>query len=159
MAGVRDAGRLRLRVIGPAPGELRYVDDASATVIGGNLVFVCSGSAAFDGQSGWSELSGKWTCGVDALVAGFRRTGQPLDAWSERLMADEGIIERLELPGDGTWRWSYRGRSPYAGGEVRTVVVLDPMTGQLRSAQRSDPTGDTTYGISYSEVFPAIAVP
>ena len=158
-AGVTDAGRLRLRVIGPAPGELRYVEKASATAIGGEVVFVCSGGTAYDGQSGWMAVPGAWSCGVDALVAGFRLTGQPLDAWSAELSPDEEIMERVELLGDGTWRWSYRGRSPFAGGLVRTMIVVDPASGQLRSASRSDPTGQTTYGISYAEAFPAIVVP
>jgi hypothetical protein len=86
-------------------------------------------------------------------------TGQPLDAWSADLPPDEEIEESLSVTPDGTWMWDYRGRNPFAGGRVRTTVVLDPATGQIRSASRIDPTGETTYGISYVESFPAIRLP
>jgi hypothetical protein len=156
---VHTAGRLRIRVIGPAPGELRYEVDASATVINGNVVFVCRDGRAYDGQSAWMEVPGSWTCGAAALVAGFRQTGQPLDAWSPELPPDEEIEQSVTLRADGTWQWEYRGRNPFAGGRVHTLVVLDPADGQIRSASRIDPTGETTYGISYSESFPRIAIP
>jgi hypothetical protein len=127
-------------------------------VIDGDVVFVCRDGKAYDGQSGWMEVPGDWTCGTGALAAGFRLTGQPLDAWGPSLPPDEAIVESVVVA-DGLWRWEYRGRNPFAGGAVRTSVVLDPATGQIRSASRSDPTGDTTYGISYRESFPSIAVP
>jgi hypothetical protein len=156
---IRSSGRLRVRVIGPAPGELLYELNASATAIDGEVVFVCRDGQAFDGQSGWIEVPGSWTCGADALVAGFRTTGQPLDAWSPELPPDEDIEETLTVAADGTWRWDYSARNPFAGGRVRTIVILDAATGQIRSASRLDPTGETTYGISYSTSFPAIRVP
>jgi hypothetical protein len=125
----------------------------------GQVVFVCRDGHAWDNQSGWVEVPGTWSCGRDALVSGFRLTGQPLDAWSRDLPPDESIVERVSLQGDGTWRWDYEARNPFVGGAVRTVVVLDPATGEIRSAQRIDPMGETTYGVSYSEAFPPIAVP
>ena len=156
---VEEAGRLRVRVIGPAPGELRYQPDRSATAIDGLVVFVCIDGRAYDGQSGFTELPGTWTCGPEALVRGFRQAGQPLDAWNAELPPDQGIEETIALEPDGTWRWGYRARSLFAGGEVLTTVMLDPAIGQIRSASRTDPTGDTTYGLSYTEPFPDIALP
>lgn len=103
-------------------------------------------------------MPGDWTCGTGALVAGFRQTGQPLDAWGPSLPPDDGIEESVVVA-NGLWRWEYRGRNPFAGGTVRTVVLLDPATGEIRSASRSDGTGETTYGISYRESFARIAVP
>jgi hypothetical protein len=158
-SAVEASSRLRVRVIGPAPGELRYQSDRSATVIDGNVVFVCLDGRAYDGQSGFEELPGAWTCGSGALVRGFRLMGQALDAWNAELPPDQDIVEVLTLEADGTWRWDYRARNPFAGGDVRTVVVIDPASGQIRSASRTDPTGATTYGISYSEAFAAIALP
>lgn len=156
---VATSGRLRIRVIGPSPGELRYQPAASATVVDGAVVFVCLGGRAYDGQSGFTEVPGDWRCGTDALVRGFRLAGQPLDAWSSDLPLDQGISEAVEALPDGTWRWTYRATNPVFGGEVRATVVVDPSTGEIRSASRRDPTGDTTYGISYREAFPEIRLP
>lgn len=158
-ASVERAGRLRIRVIGPSPGELRYEPERSATVIDGSVVFVCTGGAAYDGQSGFAVVPGEWTCGAQALVAGFRRTGQPLDAWGPGLPDDSEIRESVALAEDGTWRWDYAAVNPFAGGDVRTTVSIDPATGEIRSASRRDPVGSTTYGISYQERFPPIALP
>jgi hypothetical protein len=158
-SGIERHGRLRIRVIGPAPGELRYELDASATVIDGTVVFVCVDEGAFDGQSGFEALPGAWSCGVAALQQGLRTTGQPLDAWSDELPEDDGIRETVVRTADGLWQWDYRAINPFAGGEVRTRIVVDPADGEIRSGSRSDPIGDTTYGISYAETFPPIALP
>jgi hypothetical protein len=122
-------------------------------------VFVCRDGQAFDGQSAWMQLPGSWKCGRQALVNGFRLTGQPLDAWSDALPADSAISETVAHGDPGTWRWAYRARNPFVGGDVQTTVVLDARTGQIRSAERVDPVGRTTYGISYVEAFGRIAVP
>jgi len=156
---VERAGRLRIQVVGPSPGELRYQPDRSATVIDGAIVFVCLDGGAYDGQSGFEQIPGAWSCGTEALVRGFRQMGQPLDAWSPELESDEGIEESVAVAEDGTWRWEYGASSPLVGGEVRASLVLDPASGQIRSASRTDPTGSTTYTISYSEPFPPIVLP
>jgi hypothetical protein len=125
----------------------------------GSITFVCTGDRAYDGQDGFSRLPGKWECGSTALVSGFRRFGQPVDSWGKESPADRGIREELILNGDGSWEWRYSATSNVYGGAVRTSVLLDPATGEILRASRTDPLGDTTYGISYSEQFPPIAVP
>ena len=60
---------------------------------------------------------------------------------------------------DGRWRWDYRGTSAYYGGRVTASVTLDPATGRIVKASRTDPTGDTTYHLEYGATFPPIAVP
>ncbi len=143
---------------GPSPGVLRYEPTASATAIDGKLTFVCVDSQALDGQSGWLPVPGDWTCGPDALVRGFRSIGQPLDAWSPGLPKDSAIKETTETMKDGHWRLTYRARSPY-GGSVTTRIVVDPTTGRIASASRSDSTGTTAYAFDYEATFPAIAAP
>lgn len=160
LAGIRDAGRVRLTVIGSSPGVLRYEPDASATVVDGAVVFICADGAAFDGQGGaFIVVPGTWECGGAALVGGFRNTGQPVDAWGEGLLTDASIAERTSLEPDGRWRWEYEARSAVFGGTVTTTVWVDPLSGRLLDARRSDPTGETRYGISYSETFPPITRP
>lgn len=156
--GLRAAGHLRIEVVGPSAGELRYEAEASATAQDGTLVFVCIGGKAYDGQSGWAEVPGSWTCGAEAIVNGFRTLGQPIDAWSADLPADSGIEETIALTPEGLWVWTYRAASPFSG-KVSTIVTLDPTTGWIVSAGRTDDTGETTYGISYAETFPPIAKP
>lgn len=154
-----EAGRVEVTVAGPSPGRLRYQPTASATVIGGDPTFVCVDGAAYDGQSGWDSVPGSWTCGVEALVRGFRTIGQPLDAWSSALPADAEIDEETALVGaDLDWRWSYRARSPFAG-QVKTVLVVDPATGRILSARRIDAAGETEYRFDYASSFPAIEAP
>ena len=158
--GLDEAGRLRITVIGPSPGVLRYQPDASATVADGNVVFVCVGDRAWDGQGGsFVAVPGAWECGAGALVDGFRNSGQPVDAWSRDLPADQSIVEQVTLEPDGRWRWEYRARSLAFGGTVTTTVWVDPASGRILDARRSDPTGETRYGISYSEAFPPIVAP
>ncbi len=158
--GLDEAGRLRITVIGPSPGVLRYQPDASATVADGQVVFVCTGGRAWDGQGGsFVAVPGAWECGAGALVDGFRNSGQPVDAWSRDLPADQSIVEQVTLEPDGRWRWEYRARSLAFGGSVTTTVWVDPASGRILDARRSDPTGETRYGISYSETFPPIVAP
>jgi uncharacterized protein YceK len=152
-------GHLRIRVIGPSPGELRYEPAASATVASGQLTFVCVGGKAYDGQSSFEPVPGSWECGTKALVHGFRGAGLPLDAWNDSLPPDSEIRESVKVLEDGTWRWSYSGLNPVFGGQIRATVVVDAATGEIRSASRQDPTGATTYGISYAETFPKIVRP
>jgi hypothetical protein len=158
-ATIRDAVRVTVRVTGPSPGTLRYEPEASATVIGGSLVFVCRDSSAYDGQNGFRQVPGTWTCGVAALVSGFRTTGQPLDAWSQTLPLDTNVNETTQVLPDGRWRWAYQGRNPVFGGQIRAEVIVDPATGRIVSASRTDPTGTTTYLLDYAASFPPIIVP
>ncbi len=147
-------------MIGPSPGVLRYQPDASATVADGQVVFVCVGAKAWDGQGGsFVAVPGAWDCGAGALVGGFRNTGQPVDAWSKNLPTDRSIVEQTALEPDGRWRWEYRARSLAFGGTVTTTVWADPASGRILDARRSDPTGETRYGISYSVTFPPIVAP
>lgn len=155
----RDATPLRIRATGPTPGELRYEAERSATILGEALGFVCHDGRARDGQSGFDELPGSWSCGVDALVRGFRLLGQPLDAWSAELPPDAGIVETVGLEPDGTWRWDYAATNPFVGGSVAAVVILDPATGRIVRASRTDPTGPTTWAIDYEADVPAIDPP
>jgi hypothetical protein len=151
---------MRLTVIGPSPGVLRYEPAASATVVDGQLVFICANGSAYDGQGGsFIAVPGAWTCGGPALVAGYRNTGQPVDAWSGDSPTDAAITETAALEPDGRWRWDYAGQSAVYGGAVRSTVWVDPVGGRILEARRSDPTGETTYGISYDEAFPPIAAP
>lgn len=160
LRGLATTGRLRINVIGPNAGVLRYEPDASETVADGKVVFVCVGGAAFDGQGGtFVAAPGSWECGGGALVGGFRNTGQPVDAWGDSLPTDSAITERTALEPDGRWRWDYTAESPVFGGQVTTTVWVDPATGRILDARRTDPTGSTRYGISYDEVFPPISRP
>lgn len=160
LRGLDEAGRLRVTVIGPSPGVLRYEPEASATVAEGTVVFICADGGAFDGQGGsFTPVPGFWDCGGPAFVSGFRRSGQPLDAWSDDLPTDDSIVETTALEPDGRWRWDYQARSAVFGGTVTATVWVDPVSGQIRDARRTDPTGDTRYGISYGETFPPIIPP
>lgn len=158
-AAIVEAGSLELVAIGPSPGVLRYTADASATVADGEITFVCVDQKAYEGASGgFSQLPGAWTCGAGALVEGFRRNGQPLDAWNESVPG-ESSRETLGLTVDGAWTWTYDASSATYGGSVRATVVLDPTTGQIREARRIDPLGDTTYAVTYGASFPPIVAP
>jgi len=157
--GIAAAGRLAVTVEGPNPGELRFEARASATIVDGAPGFVCVGGRAYDGQSAWTEVRGDWTCGADAFAAGFRNLGQPIDAWSDSVPRDDAIRETVRVTADGRWRWDYRGTSAYFGGRVTASALLDPATGRIVQASRTDPTGDTTYHLRYGASFPPIAVP
>jgi hypothetical protein len=85
--------------------------------------------------------------------------GQPIDAWSRNLPLDTGVTESVEVTVDGGWRWIYTGRNAIFGGTVRTEITLDPVTGRIVAASRSDPIGRTDYAVDYGVVFPPIAVP
>jgi hypothetical protein len=114
---------------------------------------------AYEGASGgFSALPGSWTCGAGALVEGFRRNGQPLDAWNETIPTDSSR-ETLGLAPNGDWTWQYDGSSATYGGSVRTAVVLDPATGQIREASRIDPLGETAYAVTYGLSLPPIVAP
>ena len=152
------AGKVRVTIAGPSPGELRFQATASATAIDGALTFVCVNGQALDGQSGWLPVPGDWTCGPEALVWGYRTIGQPLDAWSAALPRDSGIKESIEVTSAGLWRWTYRATSPFAG-RVTTRVLVEPATGRVASATRSDGVGKTDYTFDYGATFPTIAAP
>lgn len=156
--GIRAAGRLEVGIDGPNAGTLRYQADASATVIEGVVGFVCIARRAYDGQSGFTQIPGSWTCGAAALVAGFRKIGQPLDAWNATVPADDARRESVTVRGD-TWTWSYRATSPFYGGRVTAVVTIDRRTLRVTAATREDPTGVTKYSFRYGADFAAIAVP
>jgi len=156
--GVDAAGRVAVVVRGPSSGEIRYEAAASATAIDGQVTFVCHGGRAWDGQSGFAEVPGTWTCGSDALVRGFRLMGQPLDAWSPELPSDQRIRETVTVSG-GRWTWTYRATSPTAGGAVATTVSLDLASGRITAAARTDPVGRTIYAVGYEASFPEITQP
>jgi hypothetical protein len=153
-------GRLSIAVRGEFAAELRYEPTASATVVDGSLQFVCRAGRAYDGQAGFSQLDGRWACGSDALVRGFRTMGQPVDAWSPDLPLDSTVRETYDALDDGSWRWRYRAENPILGeGQIRVSVVIDPTTGRILTASRSDPLGTTTWTPTYGASFPSIAVP
>jgi hypothetical protein len=145
---------------GDEAAHLRYEPSASATVAGGDLVFVCIGGRAYEGASaGFSELPGRWSCGGPALVAGFRRNGQPIDAWNETIASDDRIRESATLAADGSWLWAYEATSDAYGGRVETVVTLGPASGRIGTATRTDPLGTTTYTFTYGAAFPPVEAP
>lgn len=156
--GIRDAGRLEITIDGPAAAALRFEPAASATVVDGVVGFVCVGGRAYDGQSAFTRLPGSWTCGADALVAGFRGIGQPIDAWNRTIPTDTRRAESVVVDG-GRWTWRYRATSPFYGGAVSASVTLDPATRRVVAASRRDPTGETRYTFRYGADFPPIAVP
>jgi len=156
--GLTAAKHLQVTVAGPNPGMLRFEPSSSATIVGGGVVFVCTGGAAFDGQSGFARVPGSWACGAAALVAGFRRIGQPADSWNETSPTDRTITETVTVTG-GTWTWAYAGTSPFLGGDVTAIVHLDAKSGRILDARRVDPSGATTYSFDYAMTFPALAVP
>ena len=157
--GLTAAKHLQVTMAGPNPGMLRFQPNASATIVAGQVVFVCTGGAAFDGQSGFARVPGTWECGAAALVAGFRRIGQPTDSWNETSPTDSAITEAVKVATDGTWTWTYAGTSPFLGGHVTATVHLDARSGRILDARRVDPTGTTTYSFDYAVTFPALAVP
>jgi hypothetical protein len=128
-------------------------------MVNGTIVFVCIGGAAYDGQSGFARVPGKWTCGAGALVSGFRQIGQPADSWSANSPGDASITESVTVGPDGSWTWAYTGISAFLGGRITGRVSLDPATDRIRAAQRTDPTGTTTYAFDYARTFPALAIP
>lgn len=153
------AGRVRLTVAGPSPGEIRYEPTASASMVDGHPVFVCLEGVAYDSQNLWEPVPGIWSCGAKALRQGFRELGQPLEAWSAALEPNTGIRERVRVDADGTWLWDYSADSPQYGGRVTATVRLDPATGRILSAVRDDPIGRTGYVFEYGAAFPPIALP
>jgi hypothetical protein len=157
--GLAAARHLQVTASGPSPGVLRFEPSASATMVNGTVVFVCIGGAAYDGQSGFARVPGKWTCGAGALASGFRQIGQPADSWSANSPGDASITESVTVGSDRSWTWAYTGISPFLGGRITARVSLDPATGRIRTAQRTDPTGTTTYAFDYVRTFPALAVP
>ena len=157
--GLAAARHLQVTASGPSPGVLRFEPSASATMVNGTIVFVCIGGAAYDGQSGFARVPGRWTCGAGALVSGFRQIGQPADSWIANSPGDASITESVTVGSNGSWTWAYTGISPFLGGGITARVSLDPATGRIRTAQRTDPTGTTTYAFDYAGAFPALAVP
>ena len=157
--GLTAARHLQVTASGPSPGVLRFEPSASATMVNGTIVFVCVGGAAYDGQSGFARVPGKWTCGAGALASGFRQIGQPADSWSANSPGDASITESVTVGSDGSWTWAYTGISAFLGGRITARVSLDPATDRIRTAQRTDPTGTSTYAFDYVRTFPALAVP
>jgi hypothetical protein len=157
--GLTAAKHVEVTVTGSNPGILRYEAKASATMVNGTIVFVCIGGAAYDGQSGFARVPGKWACGAGALVSGFRQIGQPADSWSASSPGDGSITESVTVGPDGSWTWAYTGISAFLGGRITARVSLDPATNRIRTAHRTDPTGTTTYAFDYARTFPALAVP
>lgn len=156
--GIRDAGRLQVDLAGPNAATLRFEPSASSTVIDGVTGYVCLRGRAYDGQSGFARVPGTWTCGAPALVAGFRHLGQPIDAWNSTIPSDRGRRETLTVRGN-TWTLRYHATSPYYGGAVSAVIVLDRASYRVTSARREDPTGTTRYTFVYGADFPPITVP
>ncbi len=156
--GLRRGKTLVVEIRGPNDGTLRFEPAASATVIEGVVGYVCLGGRSYDGQSGFAAVPGRWTCGADALVEGFRHIGQPIDAWNATIPSDEKRREKVTVVGN-TWTWRYRATSPFYGGAVDTVVTLDRSSGRITGATRTDPTGTTRYSFRYGVRFPKIAVP
>lgn len=150
---------LQVTIAGPNPGVLRFQPSASATIVGGRVVFVCVNGAAFDGQSAFARVPGTWACGVSALVSSFRQIGQPADSWNETSPTDSAITEAVTVAADGTWTWAYAATSGFYGGRVTVTVRLDPNSGRILAARRVDPTGVTAYTFDYDVRFPALAVP
>ena len=157
--GLTAARHLQVTAAGPRAGVVRFEPSASATLVNGTLVFVCIGGAAYDGQSGFARVPGKWTCGTGALISGFRQIGQPADSWSSSSPGDASITEAVTVGSDGSWTWAYTGVSAFLGGRITARVSLDPASNRIRAAQRTDPTGATTYAFDYARTFPALAVP
>jgi hypothetical protein len=157
--GLAAAKHLQVTLSGPNPGVLRFEPRASATIVDGRVGFVCQDGAAYDGQSGFTQVPGTWKCGAAALSAGFRLIGQPADAWSETSPTDSAITEAVTVGPDGTWAWAYAGASAFNGGRVTATVRLDAKSGRILAARRVDPTGVTTYSFDYALTFPALAVP
>jgi hypothetical protein len=157
--GLTAAKHVEVTIAGANPGVLRYEARASATIVDGTVGFVCVNGAAYDGQSGFARVPGSWQCGAAALVSGFRRIGQPADSWSASSPSDSSITESVTVGSDGTWTWAYTGISPFLGGRITARVRLNPVSGRILAAQRTDPTGASTYAFDYVRTFATLAVP
>ncbi len=157
--GLTAAKHLQVTIAGSNPGVLRYEAKASAAIVDGKVAFICVSGAAYDGQSGFARVPGSWQCGAAALVSGFRRIGQPADSWTATNPSDSSITESVKIGSDRTWTWTYTGTSLFPGGRITASVTLDPVTGRILAAQRTDLTGVTTYTFDYGLAFPALGVP
>jgi hypothetical protein len=152
--------RLRIVAVGVGTRELRFEPDASGVVAAGVLSSICLTGTSYTltGLKA-ATVPGKWTCGTAAMIAGFRKSGQPVYAWNSRMPADTKIRERVRLRVPGRWTWDYTATSTALGGAVRVSLEIDAVTGRLVSGLRTDPTGATRYSFSYTTIFSPIALP
>ncbi len=159
VSGLEAAGTLEIGVEhGRVAYTVEYTSAASASAVGGQRIFVCLDAHAYDGQSGWVQAPGTYSCGAAALREGFLKSGQAVDSWGSGSGVDQSIGTSVTVLAGGLWRWTYQSVSPLSG-DVHASLTLDPRTHRLRSGMRSDATGPWTYSFRYGAAFPTIAVP
>lgn len=159
VSGLGAAGTLEIGVEhGRVAYTIEYTSAASASAVGGQRIFVCLDGHAYDGQSGWVQAPGTYSCGAAALREGFLKSGQAVDSWGSGSGVDQSIGTSVTVLAGGLWRWTYQSVSPLSG-DVHASLTLDPRTHRLRSGTRSDATGPWTYSFRYGVAFPTIAVP
>ena len=156
---MRRAGQVFLMGEGPTDERIQYEPTASAVVIGDAPVVVCIDGIEYEGPNGWQPAQGPFTCGVDALVDGFRSLGFPVGGYSADFEQNKQVKETVSVDPDGRWRWDYTANSPQFSGTVSATVWLDPASGKIVDATRTDPIGKTTWTVDYDATFPPVAVP
>jgi hypothetical protein len=152
--------RLRVIVVGGSPDELRFEPRASASVTEGELTTVCIEGRAYD-IDGFeaTQRDARWTCGVAAFVASFRRSGQPREAWNGSVPEERAIRERVVAGGSDRWRWEYSARAADGSGTVQATLLMDAETGRLLSGTRRDPSGDVRWTFNYTGLFTPVQLP
>ena len=153
-------GRLRVIVVGGTPNELRFEPRASAALSEGTLLTVCIDGRAYeiDGFTA-TPRPARWSCGSASFVSGFRRAGQPREAWNASMPVDSEILETVVADGRDRWRWEYAATSEALGGAVRATLLMDAATGRLLSGTRRDPTGDVRWTFNYTTIFLPVELP
>lgn len=157
--GLTEAGHLVVTAAGDAPVVVRYLPTASEALVGGDLVSRCIETRSWAGGGGaLAPVPGDWRCGSDALVAGFRATGAPIDAWSPDFPAEGSPAERVSVRGDGRWAWTYEVADGLEG-PLSATLILDPASGRLTEGVRTDASGTTAWTFDYAGAVGPITAP
>lgn len=157
--GLATAGHLVLTAKGASPVTLRFLPKSSAALVAGDTVSICVAGASWQGASGhFANVSGTWMCGAEALVAGFRATGGPIDAWNPDFPPGGTISEKVSVTSDGRWRWTFAGRGTLEG-DVDASLLLDPVSRRLVGGSRTGELGKTTFSFDYAAPVAPIVAP
>jgi hypothetical protein len=156
---MRRAGQTFLTGTGPTNDRIQYEPTASASLIGEAPVVVCIDGVEYEGPNGFQPAPGPFSCGVDAFVDGFRSLGFPVVGYSTDFEQNRNVKETVSVAPDGRWRWDYAADSPQFSGPVSASVWLDPASGKIVEATRTDPIGKTSWTVDYDATFPPVALP
>lgn len=157
-AGARSAGHLIVTATGASPVVIRYRTDAAIALVEGDVVSLCAGGVSYAGAAGsLGAVPGAWRCGFDALIAGFRMTGSPIDAWSPDFPSEGSEEERVAALDDGRWRWTLS--TVGLEGDGTATLLFDPASGRLIEGTRKDELGATSWAFDYATRVEPIVAP